>query len=381
MIFRTVPICFSFARRLTLPLAILLRAIPAEAQWTLDLTGAPAAMIAEPFTHLAGVRELAGHRAVVSDQMERRLILVDFATGSTRQLGREGEGPGEYRFPMAPLAGRADTTFVLDAVLRRLLVLLPTGEFSRSLSPPYGAVSGGFAAARGTDGAGRIYFEGNSFDSQSGRFSDSVSVFRWEPGTNRVDPIARFWTGGRILVSRGTGTASVARSATPFPALDAWGVLPDGRIAIVQHAPYRLIVTGAGDSPVSSPPLAFTPIPVTAAERDAYRAREEGVRMRSAGGGEAVRRPPTPDGLFPSSMPPFIAASVLVSPDGQVWIGKSFAHSDRMRNYDVLDASGRLVGRAKTTTDRAVVGFGARAVYVARTDPADHLVYLEQFAR
>ena len=103
--------------------------------------------------------------------------------------------------------------------------------------------------------------------------------------------------------------------------------------------------------------------------------------MLAAGGGQAMRRPPTPDALFPESMPAFIAASVVASPEGEIWIGRSFASTERTRRYDVFDDSGRLVAVATLSSDRAVVGFGAGVVFVARTDPDDHLVYLERFAR
>jgi hypothetical protein len=64
-----------------------------------------------------------------------------------------------------------------------------------------------------------------------------------------------------------------------------------------------------------------------------------------------------------------------------VWIGRSFAHTDRTRRYDIVDGSGRLVGSAVLPAQAEVVGFGAGAVYVARTDPSDDLVYLVRHRR
>ena len=361
-------------------LAMLSFAADGLAQRTIDLRAETPVSIAEPFTHIAGVRSLAGNRVIVTDQVERRVFLADFGTGSRRQLGREGGGPGEYRFPMAPVAGSDGTTWILDAVLRRVLSISAEGNIGASLPAPYNAVRGGLIAARGVDRAGRIYFEGNSFDGETGRFSDSVSVVRWDPGKDQPEVIARVWSGGRMRVEREGGPASIARSATPFPAVDAWVVLPDGRIAIVQQQPHQLRFTGASGTTTSVVPPTRT-IAVTAAERAAYRAREEGTRMLAAGGGQAMRRPPTPDALFPESMPALIAASVVASPEGEIWIGRSFASTERTRRYDVFDDSGRLVAVATLSSDRAVVGFGAGVVFVARTDPDDHLVYLERFGR
>jgi hypothetical protein len=362
-------------------LAMLFLAADGLAQRTIDLRADAPPTIAEPFTHIAGVRSLPDNRVVVTDQAERRVFLVDFETGTRRQLGREGGGPGEYRFPMAPLAGSGATTWILDAVLRRVFAVSPDGRIGASLPAPYNAVRGGLIAARGVDRAGRIYFEGNSFDGEMGRFSDSVSVVRWDPGKDQPEVIARVWSGGRTRVEREGGPASIARSATPFPAVDAWVVLPDGRVAIVQQQPHELRFVGGGTGTTTTTLPPARAIPVTAAERAAYREREEGSRMLSAGGGQAVRRPPTPDALFPESMPAFIAASVVASPEGEIWIGRSFASTERTRRYDVFDDSGRLVAVATLSSDRAVVGFGVGVVFVARTDPDDHLVHLERFAR
>jgi hypothetical protein len=367
--------------RALLAAAILLGPLSASAQWALDLTGKPAKTAPEAFTHVAGVRQLPGDRAVVTDQMEHRLFLVDFARGESRQIGRDGDGPGEYRFPMAPHAASGDSTFVLDATLRRMLVIAPDGRFGPSLSPPYAAVLGGFTSARGTDTRSRVYFEGNGFDRESGRFMDSVTIYRWEPGAPTVVSMARFWNGGRVRVMMGGMSASVARTGTPFPAIDAWVALPDGRVAVVHHAPFQIVVSSLDAIPVRSATIPHTPIKITAAERDAYRARETGAKLVAGGGNQTIRRPPTSDEVFPAEMPPFIAASVLASPDGLIWVGRSFQHTDRARSYDVFDSSGKLVGRASTTLDRAIVGFGAGSVYVARTDPADNLVYLERFVR
>jgi hypothetical protein len=362
-------------------LAMPFLATDALAQRTIDLDAGEPRTIAEPFTHIAGVRSLPGNRVIVTDQVERRVFLADFGTGARRQLGREGAGPGEYRFPMAPLAGIDGTTWILDAVLRRVFTISSDGRIGASLPAPYNAVRAGLIAARGVDRSGQIYFEGNSFDGETGRFSDSVAIVRWDPDNNQPAVVARVWSGGRLLVEREGGPASIARSVTPFPAVDAWVVLPDGRIAIVRQQPHELRFTGGATAAATSTLPPARKIPVTAAERTAFRAREEGTRMMSAGGGQAVRRPPTPDALFPESMPAFIAASVVASPEGEIWIGRSFASTERTRRYDVFDGNGRLVSVATLRADRAVVGFGDGVVFVARTDPDDHLVYLERFTR
>jgi hypothetical protein len=358
-------------------LALLAAPGALTAQRAIDLTGVPDGRIADAFSHIAGVRELSGGRVVVTDQMERRLFLGDFANGKRRQVGRDGDGPGEYRFPTAPLAALDGSTFVFDPTLRRVHVVTDSATFARSLAPPYGSARGGLLAARGIDRAGRVYFEGHNFDSETGRFTDSVPVVRWDPRTDRADIVARVWSGGRVNVKREGGVASIARSILPFPAIDAWAVMPDGRVAIVHASPHRITFVDDGKR-TETVEMKVPELLVTGAERDAYRERDE-RRMVAAGGGQTRRAPPVADAQFPRALPSFIATGVLVSPRDELWIPRSFRHADRTRRYDVVDGTGRHVATVTLTADRAVVGLGANAVYVARTDPDDGLVYLERF--
>jgi len=367
-------------------LAALLPIVSAEAQRRLDFTGRPDASIAEPFTMIAGVRELPGQRAIVTDQMDRELFLVSFAAGTRQPIGRQGDGPGEYRFPTAPLSGLADTTWIVDGALRRIFHIASDGKIApTSVTMPTGGVPGGLARARGTDGRGRFYFEGSGFDQERGSFIDSVAVVRWNPADGRTDIITRVSNGGRVRLTLPTGVSSLARSITPFPHLDAWTVLPDGQIAIVHHNPFRIDIVDASGTRRTGATMAFTSIPISNAERAAYRRRVEGARvgaLRTGGGsGPQTRAPELPDEAFPQTMPAFIAATVVSTPEGEIWVGRSHAASERTWTYEIFDANGRLVGTATLRAGAVVVGFGAGTVYVARTDPEDDLVYLERFGR
>jgi hypothetical protein len=357
---------------------LLFLPVTAAAQSEIDLTGKSDAVITEPFTMVTGVRELPGQRAIVTDQFERRVFLVDFKTGTRQQLGRQGDGPAEYRFPMAPMGASASRTLIFDATLRRIHVLNADGSFGQSLTPPYNAVPGGLLAARGVDAAGRVYFEGNSFNSETGRFTDSVAVLRWNPVDNVTETIGKVWTGGRVMVDRGGMKASVARSIMPFPRVDAWVMVPDGRVVLVRQNPHEIVVFERGIATRTGATIAYSSIPVTAAERSAYRERQQPARMTASGGGDSRRAPPVGDAEFPPDMPAFIASSVIASPTGTLWIGRSHRAADRTWRYDLFDARGKAIGAAKLPIHSRVVGFGDGVVYVARTNPDDDLVYLER---
>jgi hypothetical protein len=366
--------------RRALPLALIavVPALLAAQVRSLDLTGKPAATIAEPFTKISGVAELSPATAVVTDNMEAKVVVVDFARGSVKPVGAKGRGPNEYQFPSPPVA-TASGVYVFDAYQKRALVISANGSITMKQLPDASAIS----RVRGADATGRFYFEGSDFDPNTGRFSDTLPVVRWDPSTNAVETVTRVWGGGRVRIQRGGQPASLARAITPFPHLDAWTPLPDGRVAIVHRDPFRVEVRGT--AVVNGPALANAPIAITAAERDTYRATNTPGRTSAiligGGSGPQQQGPQWEDAHFPLTMPAFIGADVLVTPEGEIWIGRSFSGTAKTRRYDVVDAIGRIVGSATLNAMSRVVGFGPKSVYVARVNPDDDLVYLSKYVR
>jgi hypothetical protein len=67
-----------------------------------------------------------------------------------------------------------------------------------------------------------------------------------------------------------------------------------------------------------------------------------------------------------------------MAPNGQIWIARTREATDNQPKYDIIDGSGRLVGRVAFPTRTRVIGFGATSVYTVRTDE-DDLQYLQRF--
>jgi len=74
----------------------------------------PDRSLAEPFTQVTAVRELSADRILVADSEEKTVHLANFAAGSTKPVGRQGKGPGEYTLPLGliplPDGGPGSTT-------------------------------------------------------------------------------------------------------------------------------------------------------------------------------------------------------------------------------------------------------------------------------
>ena len=374
-------------------------ALPAPAQMrNINLTGAPIKAIAEPFSAIGGVRELPGNKAIVADRQEKKLVMANFATGGVTPIGRNGSGPGEYQYPVSLFPGPGTDTWVGDPQAGKIHVVKADGKVVDGILPPEGEGGMSMLLPRAVDATGRLYYQ--SFPRpEPGKApdADSVAILRWDRVAKRIDTLGKVPSGMSVNTSGSSGTTQrVMISSKPLSATPVWSALPDGRVVIVQPSPYRVDVLGLNKSVTHGPTQPYTPIKMTAAERNAYRAALKtsspiGITRTSGGpaGGTNVsttsQAPPQreiPDEDFPAAMPPFSGQnSVQISPDGEIWVLRTRPASDKVPTYDIFNSAGQLTGKATLKPNSAVVGFGAGAVYVARQDPEDDLRYLEKYAR
>ena len=369
------------------------------------LTGAPVATIDDPFTTITAIQEVAPGKVVVSDFGEKRLVLADLGTGSVRDIGRNGGGPGEWQIAMSVMPGPAGRVYVADPGLRRMHVVDATGKITSSL--PFPGADGDptpgasvMTVPRASDARGRLYFTGSPFTPGVRDQPDSVPIIRWDPQTRRTDTLGMIRNDTKVTQSGSPGAGNTTRvmarvGGGPFAPMPMWTPTRDGRVALVNPSPYRVDFIEEAGRIRRGTPVPYTPLKVTAADRDAYRERQKSSRpmvMRMGGGGSGVQSigpspgrdgvPSTPDSEFPATKPPFVGGNaVQVTPEGEVWVLRTRVAGDNTPTYDIFDSIGRLAGKATLKPNSTVVGFGAGAVYVSRQDPDDDLLYLEKYAR
>lgn len=384
-------------RSIALLSGLLAVAVPSAAQTkAITLTGRPLATLDEPFTAISGLVEMPGNKAAVLDMQESRLLMVNFANGAVSPIGRRGGGPGEWQQPVALLRGTGNQAILGDPGLSKLHLVGPDGKITGAILPPSDDPRQmiGMTVARGTDARGRLFFQ-QMPEFTNGGIPDSANIVRYDPTSKQSEVIGSVPTGMAGSVSGSQGRVQVTMRARPLAATDAWAPLPDGRVAIVRSAPYRVdIVSGVGQVQ-RGPTQNYTPIKVGKAERDAYRERLSSQRpmMIAIGGGggggmgpggrNGPGGPPTiADDEFPAVMPPFTGRdAVQVTPEGEIWVLRTRAAGDKTPTYDIFGSAGQLVGKATLKPNSMVVGFGTGVVYVARQDPEDDLRYLEKYAR
>ena len=358
----------------------------------------PEVEYAEPFTMIAGVRELRDGRVVVGDRQEKTLQLVDLATGAARPIGREGGGPNEYGAIGNLYALPGDSTLVFDPGNMRYLVVGPTGTVARTFStmdpnePDMRLIQ-----AQGTDLAGNLYFLDRGLRAPGpggpggppAESPDSGTVLRYELATKRVTEVGKVALPKTSTTTSGSGgQVRMMRMATPFAPQDDWTVGTDGRIGLVRHQPYRVEWLAPTGQRVVGPTVSYQPIRVTEGDKEAYRnarvSMQGGMRITVGGpapAGSAAPPPPTrpPEpAAWPEVKPPFPGNASLVGPDGRLWVLRHRAAGDDVPSYDVFDAYGRLASVVKLPPRTRLIGFGRTSAYVVRTDD-DDLQWLQRY--
>ncbi len=370
--------------RPTLPLMLGLAlatpgVLPAQATAAL---GAPESVLAEPFSQLRGVRELASGALLVTDWLEQRLVLVDPGFRTATRLGRIGAGPQEYRLPSTLLPMAADSTLLVDLGNARLAVLAPDGRIARVVP----ADQPGLASPGGVDDRGRLYFAMPAWArGPSALPEDSIEVFRHDPRTGRT---------ARVAIIRGmTPAANRGPRLTPgFPMIafapqDLWRVSPAGEVVIVRSGDYRVERVGDAGSR-SGPAYRYDTEPIRPADRTHF-VREFMARAPTSGrgpdGGMGLSPVPSDDEVariaaaneFAATLPMFDAA--VLAPDGELWVQRG-RHAGAAVRYDRFNPAGVRIGQVTVTAERRVVGIGQRFVYLAATDQ-DGLETLERHLR
>ncbi len=381
--------------------ALLLAVGEGTAQAPREVTlSRPTASFPGPFSFIAGLRELPNGRILVSDGLENVLLRVDLARGTADTVGRSGRGPGEYMSPdgIFPFSGTG--TLLMDLGNGRLSHYAADGSYRESWSITRGEPGRGMTMVvpQGTDRAGRIYFEGREVVVQGNAPPDSGKVLRWDPARDAIDTVGTVKRPEtKVSTSGSANNRSVSMRQTPLSGRDAWAVAPDGRIALVRVKDYHVEWRDGNGRRVVGKPVSFRPVPVRQADKEEFQTEAASsslsmsVENRNGQVSASFRRggPPTGRGgpgggagqadlEWPPVKPPFNAAWVRVSPEGDLWVER-YVPAGAPRQYDVFGPDANLKLRVTLPAGRRLVALGQGVVYTRHLDDSD-LQYLERYA-
>lgn len=367
--------------------------LPAQTVPTRTLSR-PEARLEQEWSRVVAIRELSDRRVIVLDDIENTIMLVNSGFTSSRPVGREGQGPGEFFNPTALLALGGDSTGVYDNSNRSLKVILPSGEPGALVYPTGGAPCGAPGDTTGrafvtpqVDAAGRFYtLAANLRRLPDGTMeqTDAAAIERWGRGCGRdtmgyiprrIDPTARILPGGAMI-------ARPAANPTPFPTYVQWISSPDGRVAIVHPEPYRVDIAESNGTVRQGTPISFRPVGVSDAHRTWYRDLRGQLRpaIQFTRDGAVSRRllpsrEQEPE-AWPRTLPPFLTNALSMGLDGRLWVLRT-TEDLYQPEFDVFDTQGRLVERVVLPRRTRLVGHGRDVVYIVRIDE-DDLEYLER---
>ena len=337
------------------------------------------------FTQIRGVRELPDGRVLVSDRLDKGVVVADFVRGTVRAIGRTGSGPAEYRLPTALSPMPGDSTLLVDEGNQRLAVIGPDLKIHRSFNltiPGIGVPLG----ARAVDRRGRYYLQIPGWLNGPRGGTDTIVVVRFDPRSQRVDTLAR--------IKGSTPRRNTMKPGIPyvlFAAQDVWNVTIDGRFGVVRSGDYHMEWREPDGRLTAGPKIPFEPRQVTMDDRMAHTRRfMEGSSI--SGKNENGGLSPLPAEMLEEKAirevaeyqehadvhPPFTEVTPLVGPDGSLWVERS-VRLGTPQTWDIIGASGVLAGRLLMPRDRKLVSLGSRWLYAVATDD-DGLQHLERYA-
>lgn len=353
------------------------------------MTATATATYSEEFTGIEGVRELKDGRVVVLDAQDKAIHLIDLAANTGVRIGRDGDGPGEFRLPLE-IWPVGDSAVVRDmARFGKLMVITPKGAIGGFVPMLDSALSTRSFNPTGVDAAGRFY--GLEYTANS--VYDSARVVRWDRARRTRDTVALFMSSlippkmneGDVVRAASGRVAGVRRAARPraFFAYNQWALAPDGRVAIVGASPYRVTYVNTNGSRTAGPVVNYRPVPVTEAEKEAWlvEASRPGPSLMMQRDGPMVatyrkRQAPT-DVEWADVLPPFQLKAAHFASDGMLWVQRS-TKAGAPALFDVFDASAKVAFQIELAAGRKLLGFGTGTVYLARVDE-DDLHYLERY--
>ncbi len=292
-------------------------------------------------------------RLYALDRLDHTVKVFDPAGEFVTELGREGDGPGEFRRPLR-MGLRGDTVWVLEPPMRRMSFL----TLDRSVADSRHLLDAGidrevfvWAPAGVLADGSTLYIPlltGGAYT--SGRVPTHVTLRRFAPDGAELEAVAELWTGRNSLVIAGERGGHSMLAYQPFNDATLWAIDSQGTF---------LVVVDRGESKAARGEVRVSVYGVGTGEWETWVGRiGEGQRIGSAAidsvvdvaaemirsrGRPDIRRESILEALHnPGFVPPVHAA--LIDREGRVWLETRYGEDGRTR-WDVYSREGRQIAR------------------------------------
>ena len=363
----TIPVCLFVALPAGAQETIRL---PAEDRWLdpaiEEVYRVGGAVTGEEWEQFGRIRSLAFDGAGnlhIFDEQAQLVYVVGTDGRLIRQLGGEGEGPGEFSFSGAMAVFADGRVVVMDISRPGYHIFGAGGKFERrvSMAKPRATVRIGRVVAQpGVDAIIGVptLATAEAITITTARESDEPVALDTSHAFERTtlsgneshtDTIAEAW--------RPYGPVPERRLPGFAPELH-WGVLPDGSVAFSDSSTYKVKVAGMGSGVVRFLTRPFPPDPVTArvirAEKD-RRLRRLEASARPGANLQARRREIEELEFHPELS---VIRGLGTTWDGRIWVLRRGDGPHDEGPIDVIAPEGRYLGSFRAGTTRIPDAFG-----------------------
>ncbi|MGH7560295.1 MAG: hypothetical protein ACRENB_04660, partial [Gemmatimonadales bacterium] len=307
-------------------------------------------------------------RLYVADAKPPIIKVYDRTGRLVRTIGREGEGPGEFR--IAFIAVEGDALIVHDPRVSRTSVFDTSGTFRRSWHSQccyWGDIT--------VDTAGIVVIAGPGPTPKTigGDDTEGQAYFRYDTAGRAIDtipirtagtPEPKLWT-----VSRKSGgqVSAMLSMLVPMAPRRVERPHPHGGFLVAWTGDYSIVRTRTGRDTVRLLRRTWIPDPLSDDQRKAL--GELAVRQAAGDWGEEEVRKAFRVEEVPTTLPAF--AALAVDPGGHVWARRSQADPDAPSRFDVFGPDGAWLGEVKVpvaTREYGAQAWGANEVAFAIED-------------
>jgi len=282
------------------------------------------------FHNVSDATRLSDGRVVVANGGSNELRYFDAAGEFLLSVGRDGEGPGEFRVLVWIEATAADSVVAYDWDLFRISVVDPQGTFVRSYQIRQIAEQE-FLYATGLFADGSLLAQTLGGRPRMGAYRDTLTYYRLREGGAEADRLGRFVGGEKFFWSEGNNRGLADH---PFGRASHTAA-GDGLFLHGTADAYELALHALDGSVVRLVRKQHTPLRVTAGDIEAYREDKLSTAREFWAG-------LFPHITFPEAMPAYRRA--LLDREGHIWVEEYRRPSDDMPRWTVFTPDGQLLG-------------------------------------
>lgn len=343
--------------------------------------GAAEAVAATKIDAQSLVRPLSDGRVIVTRRRSVGILSADLKTFTSIADSSTIARSPSYYAELPIIAGRGDTTYVVDEAARGLILVDPSGTAGKMIAVPKAGDMGTIAFVNvGTfrtfmDPSGRLFYR--SARVTNAGMADTFPIIRADFDSRAVDTIASIRIANpRQYVTEKKNDETISRTImSAVLMVDAWTLLPDGTVAIVRSSDYHVDWIRPDGSRSSSPKMPFDWRRITDEEKTQIQdslvkvvatmnTRDSAAASRSRSAPSIIRvTEAAPISSIPDYFPPIREGAVRSDPEGNLWIlplTSSQAQGGLL--YDVVNRNGELFQRVQMPPGCALAGFGKEKI-------------------